>query len=767
MSFQHRQSESGQGFLEYALILFLISTITGGVLTVAGPQVGGVFSKIHSAIRDRVLMGKDALPALMPSPTVEESGTPSPPVSPSATPTLDRPREEQTPTPTVDGALDRNRTPAPSPSPTPTVDLVAYYALDEPVWKGAQNEVKDASESGFHGTARNGAVTAYDSPASPGNPGTCSYGVFDGKNDSVAVPHDEELELTEAVTVMAWVRRDAQKTAEIVTKGKASWRDGYTLSLDKWEGWSFTVQTEAGGVNVRAGSVPDTGWHHLAGVFGGDSLILYVDGAAVAQQSFSATRIKWHANSKTDLMISPAYKPLSGNIDEVRIYGRALDPGEIAQAMRATRPCNFASTCLDHNIKLKAGGNTSAADIADSGLLYVGDDTYEFSRDVELCAGKHIALRSGVTLDGKGYTLKGNDRSKGRGIFICGVSGTTVRNLTIEGFYRNYQIWSSSNNLLEDSILRNAIYAAIEIGPTAATSNVIRRNNIRDNANTSGWTGFGIAGSGAANQIYYNNFLNNRKDNISRGIASRNTLDDGSCAGNYFDDQSGSPDPSGFKLSNPWPADYDVDGNGVADCATSATQITAQWTSDNCRADKGTKLAGDGDLETPYKAITYEAWFKSAEDFSDGNAPLEQRVINKNTNYQLSLGPSGDKFVPDCRMYLDGAFNSAHGSYLSGKGYGDLVINDNEWHHLACTYDGTAIRLYKDGVLMLEKSGLSGTVQAGSRANNRAPVYIGSEGGKKKFVNGWIDQVLISNYAKSAADIASDASAKKRPAGCK
>jgi len=364
---QYSQTESGQTIIEYAVILFLISAVTIAGLTFAGPQVGGVFSQIHGRIQDAVLGEGSATPVVMVTPTPEGTGIPTPSASPSATPTPSRPRQEPTPTLTMDGVRPRDPTPTPTPTSAPRVGLAAYYAMDELNWSDRANGVQDSSGNGLHGTARNGAGIATNSPAMPGNPGTCGYGVFDGLNDSVTVAHNEVLELTDAVTLMAWVRCDQHETAEIVTKGKASWRDGYTLSLDKWQGWSFTVQTTAGGQTVRLGSVPDTGWHHVAGVFNGTFVILYVDGAAVAQRRFPSTQISWHPTSKTDLMISPEYKPFGGNIDEVRIYGQVLSPGDIVGVMRATHPCSFALTCIDYNITLQARGSTSPFGISAKG----------------------------------------------------------------------------------------------------------------------------------------------------------------------------------------------------------------------------------------------------------------------------------------------------------------------------------------------------------------------------------------------------------------
>jgi len=43
--------EKGQGLVEYALILVLVAVVVIAVLTLLGPLVGNVFSKINSAVQ--------------------------------------------------------------------------------------------------------------------------------------------------------------------------------------------------------------------------------------------------------------------------------------------------------------------------------------------------------------------------------------------------------------------------------------------------------------------------------------------------------------------------------------------------------------------------------------------------------------------------------------------------------------------------------------------------------------------------------------------
>jgi pilus assembly protein Flp/PilA len=42
--------EQGQGLVEYALVLVLVAVVVIAILTVLGPQVGNVFSRITSGL---------------------------------------------------------------------------------------------------------------------------------------------------------------------------------------------------------------------------------------------------------------------------------------------------------------------------------------------------------------------------------------------------------------------------------------------------------------------------------------------------------------------------------------------------------------------------------------------------------------------------------------------------------------------------------------------------------------------------------------------
>src|SRR5439155_1071038 len=70
----------------------------------------------------------------------------------------------------------------------------------------------------------------------------------------------------------------------------------------------------------------DGSWHHAAGVLRSGHAELYVDGVLVAADSGSITSVRM----STQTVVGQIASAFVGDIDEVRIFSRALTPAEIA-----------------------------------------------------------------------------------------------------------------------------------------------------------------------------------------------------------------------------------------------------------------------------------------------------------------------------------------------------------------------------------------------------------------------------------------------------
>lgn len=235
--------------------------------------------------------------------------------------------------------------------------------MDEPAWTGAAGEVADASGSGFHGTAEGGATTSDALPVIPGSPGSCGYGVFDGVDDGVLIgPVD--LGLQNAMTVMAWVRwgippGSGAPWANLVTSNQRSGNGDigqFWLQHSSNNGrYEFAVQTNAGRRFVQSAAAPQQGlWQHVAGVYDGTSIRIYVNGALSGQVAHSGVILPQFG--AFDLTVGRWANPgnqfrrFTGDLDELRVYGGALSPAEIQAAAQATRPCPGAELLAEYRM---------------------------------------------------------------------------------------------------------------------------------------------------------------------------------------------------------------------------------------------------------------------------------------------------------------------------------------------------------------------------------------------------------------------------------
>jgi len=225
----------------------------------------------------------------------------------------------------------------------PDVVPVLELRMDEQTWAGAPGEVEDVW-SGLHGSAFNGVDTANVDPAVPGAVGTCRYGGFDGGNDYVQVPHDPLLNGTDALTYMAWIRPGGWSgVRQVMAKsvhGGGSGRAQMGLFSERGR-LKVRAETNRGRLEADTGLPAVDTWSHVAGVFTGRRLELYVNGSLAAVETFPSATL----NQTTDPLnvskrVGTAQYHFDGGIDEVRVYTAVLDAAAIRAAMNDTRPCN-------------------------------------------------------------------------------------------------------------------------------------------------------------------------------------------------------------------------------------------------------------------------------------------------------------------------------------------------------------------------------------------------------------------------------------------
>jgi len=170
---------------------------------------------------------------------------------------------------------------------------------------------------------------------------------FDGDNDKVVVPNNPSLQLTNAVTVEAWIYANMWKPQQwagtiVGMDGDVSGvAKGFVLRSGNNGTLSFTVTP--GWQEITSAPVMLTQrWYHVAGVFDGSTMKIYIDG------ELQATDVKTTPMSASPLNLNIGECPgfagrvFAGRIDEVRIWNVGRTQQEIIDNMTTSLNGNEA-----------------------------------------------------------------------------------------------------------------------------------------------------------------------------------------------------------------------------------------------------------------------------------------------------------------------------------------------------------------------------------------------------------------------------------------
>lgn len=214
--------------------------------------------------------------------------------------------------------------------------LRAYWPLDE---RSGQT-VHDASGNGNHGLL--GTSPSADGADPAWVEGWLGGALrFDG-DDFIQIPDSPTLETPPTISVAAYFRgaRSPGEWRYLVSKGSRACREAsYGLYSASNGGLGFYISSSSGFVvSPLAGRrVWDGQWHHAVGTFDGQALRLFVDGAEVHNGTATNVDIAYGLPGETAYL--GAYRGncdlmLTGELDDVSIWGRALAASEVRSISR-------------------------------------------------------------------------------------------------------------------------------------------------------------------------------------------------------------------------------------------------------------------------------------------------------------------------------------------------------------------------------------------------------------------------------------------------
>lgn len=202
-------------------------------------------------------------------------------------------------------------------------------------WWPFSGDAQDASGNGNHGTPLN-AVLTWDRFGTPSS----AYH-FNGVNARIDVPSSASLESpADSLTIAAWIRRDGWGMVgtlynPIVTKSLSpenafqyrliTTQSGMNLALDNWHNFyslPFTFDEDV--------------WYHVASTWDGDSIRHYINGGRAGAAAVTASGVSDQRTLSIGSDVPGVLEIFYGDIDDVRIYARALSDADVAELAGVT-----------------------------------------------------------------------------------------------------------------------------------------------------------------------------------------------------------------------------------------------------------------------------------------------------------------------------------------------------------------------------------------------------------------------------------------------
>lgn len=576
--------------------------------------------------------------------------------------------------------------------------------------------------------------------------------LLNGKNNYLAAINTSSLNPTDAVSIEAWIKpknfsNDPDFYEVITTKNL-----NYELTISKTGAIRYGITNEA---NVRqAQDSPNVlnfdVWNHVVITYDGTIVLAYLNGELVDSVAQTG-KIKNDDSALTIGQWNNAYH-YNGEIDELNIYNRALNAADIKAHYARIKNIsldtfvyykmdetvgsnNFIDSSGNSNDAVCAGNSCSVAGVSgrkDTALLFDGKDDYlKLDDNTTINPTKQVTMEAWIK-----PAFKPGDT------FYQVVA---TKNL-------NYELTVSKEGALRCGITNTSGYRAVKDIP-----NIVLNNR---------WNHVAMTYDGAQIVFYVNGepvgtlpqtgFI--RVDNLPLLIGQWDNyywFDGVIDELKIYDKALAATDIKSHYDEFPVSADAVLPLNLNLDESVGAMSFADQSGNNNTAVCSGAScpLAGvegkintglqfDGkndnltvsstDISNLKKFVSIEAWIKPSFTAND---PYYEVILTKDLNYELSVSRDG--------ALRTGIINqSGYRSVFDSVG----VVKNNQWNHLAVTYDGAKVRAYANGVKVGEQA------QTGFILANDNPITIGIWNNYYWF-NGYMDNVKVYGSVLSDADI--------------
>ncbi|MDQ3008841.1 MAG: DUF2341 domain-containing protein [bacterium] len=657
------------------------------------------------------------------------------------------------------------------------------------VWHLAENpagsapQMQDSTSNNFDGTS-NGTMTSGDQVAGKVN-GSLD---FDGSNDYIGAGNQSALNASSAFTVSGWINRTADSAGSASTiagkyGGTAGWFFEVTDSTDggpnqvRWFLSGVSDTSLYGIVNLSMGS-----WDHVVGVYDGANKLIYVNGQLTASEVTTGT-----PGTTTDPFqigydtgTGGANNYTNGKIDEVRVSNIVRSADWIAtEYNNQSSPLTFFSVSTvqtqnnESGIGAASNGGTPTVDAGlvghwkfDENIGTRATDATSNSNTGTLTNGPTWVpgkYGSALTFDGTNDYILLPSRSVNETTFSMSAWIKTTSTADSKIFSM-----SANDHLL--ATINGHIRTCINGGCTEGTTNIADGN----------WHYASVTGSGSTIVMYVDDkveFTTTASTTTVSAVPYLATvfgagggfftgqLDDlrlynyARTPGEIVKDMNAGHPLGGSPISSEiayWGLDeqqgqtansrgFGSGMGGTFGANTSASTDDPTWkTGTDCKVNGCLSFDGGDYVKTANDALnglssqgSYSLWFKT-------NATSEALLVSNEGYHGIYI--NFNSVAGKVTAFFDGSSGS-HASTAQ-------AYNDNVWHHVVATNNGTTTKVYIDGTEVLSFA------ETFAAPSSTQPFVIGAQytGATSRFT-GTIDEVKAYTAALTPSEVLIDMNA--------
>jgi hypothetical protein len=652
---------------------------------------------------------------------------------------------------------------SPDPDLSLSSGLVGYWKMDESSW-GTPNcstgVVLDYSGMGYNGTA----CPATTGPVG-GAVGKFGYsGSFDGSNDYVSLSDINELDSTTAFTIGFW--------AKISTFG--AWNTLFSKTVDT----SHRIQIQEGASSgelyayIGSGSnsygyvsgVYSVGqWFHIVMVYDGtgstnaDKLKLYINGVQKTLTYNETIPAQTDSNSEVVQLANG----LNGSEDDVRIYTRTLSPDEITK-LYSWAPGPVAYWNLNENTgsvvndssgnnfvgsksngqwasgKFGAGFKTKNADGTLDAVTRTNNAAFNFTNTQSFSFGMWVKAKNG---EGEG---SGTITLFYKGGNSAGDKGYTLDMYTSGDFTCDYADGSSANEVDPAVYYTDSkwhyVMCVMDRGTNPQTYTMyvdgIKNGSITPtNVNGSSSTDISIGendlsyeGNASIDEVKIYNYARTPKqviEDMNGGHPAPGSPVGSSAVWYKFDEGTGSTLNNAGSFGSS--ANATTSGSVWSDDGKFSNALQYNGTTNFSASPKLAILAGSG---VTYNTVSWSVWVNPSTSI------VSKTILAKNNEFRMTTDANS---YPNCAIY-SGSWQTA--------AVGTSALPLASWSQVVCTYDGSNIYVYVNGIQV------GSVAQTGNLTSaSTTGINIGWNGLGGQYVRGLIDEVKVYNLALNANEV--------------